>query len=85
MMFRNHMDPQYYDPKANDKIFVPDLENLTDEQKRIIEYFPEKDRGIYNKDDKEGSKEVEVDPLEAAVKKMKIRKEQRMKEKADKE
>jgi hypothetical protein len=26
MMFRHHMDPDYYDPKANDKIFVPDLE-----------------------------------------------------------
>ena len=25
MMFRNHMDPDYYDPKANDKIFVPDV------------------------------------------------------------
>ncbi len=24
-MFRNHMDPDYYDPKANEKIFVPDV------------------------------------------------------------
>lgn len=25
MMFRNHLDPAYYDPKANEKIFVPDV------------------------------------------------------------
>ncbi len=25
MMFRHHMDPDYYDPKANDKIFVPEV------------------------------------------------------------
>jgi hypothetical protein len=25
MMFRHHKDPSYYDPKANDKIFVPDI------------------------------------------------------------
>ena len=23
MKFRNHQDPLYYDPKANDKVFVP--------------------------------------------------------------
>ena len=23
MKFRHHQDPLYYDPKANDKIFVP--------------------------------------------------------------
>jgi hypothetical protein len=25
MMFRHHKDPSYYDPRANDKIFVPDV------------------------------------------------------------
>ena len=27
VMFRHHMDPSYYDPKSNDKIFVPDISN----------------------------------------------------------
>jgi hypothetical protein len=71
MMFRHHMDPSYYDPRANDKIFVPDLAgdaaDMTEEQKKIIESFPKKDRGLY---DPSESKEAEVDPLEAAVKKM---------------
>lgn len=34
MMFRHHMDPAYYDPRVNDKIFVPDVAdefNLTEE------------------------------------------------------
>ena len=25
MMFRHHMDPAYYDPRVNDRIFVPDV------------------------------------------------------------
>ena len=25
MMFRHHKDPNYYDPRSNDKIFVPDI------------------------------------------------------------
>ncbi len=77
MMFRHHQDPQYYDPRANDKIFVPDVESteaLTEEQKRIVESFPEKDRGLYNQEEKQ----AEEDHLEAAVKKMQIRKEHRM-------
>ncbi len=44
------MDPAYYDPQANDKIFVPDVpdsKDLTEEKKRIVESFPERDRGIY--------------------------------------
>lgn len=34
MMFRHHMDPLYYDAKANSKIFVPQVggEELTEEQ-----------------------------------------------------
>ena len=78
MMFRHHMDPAYYDPRANDKIFVPDVvdeANLNDDQKKIIASFPKKDRGLYDASD---SKEAEVDPLEAAVKKMQIRKEHRI-------
>lgn len=88
MMFRHHMDPSYYDPKANDKIFVPDVSDpkvLTEEQKRIVESFPEKDRGLYGKEDKEGQAAVEEDALEAAVKKMKIRKEHRIREKTQKD
>jgi len=42
---------------------------MTEEQKRIINSFPEKDRGIF----KEGEGIVEQDPLEAAVKKLKIK------------
>ena len=75
MMFRHHMDPAYYDPRANDKIFVPDVEQskeLTEEQKKIVESFPEKDRGIYKPGEKPDI--VEEDPLEAAVKKIKLRK-----------
>jgi hypothetical protein len=59
---------------------VPDVESteaLTEEQKRIVESFPEKDRGVY----KQEEKQAEEDPLEAAVKKMQIRKEHRMQRK----
>ena len=79
MMFRHHLDPDYYDPKANDKIFVPDMAALSEEQRRIVETFPERDRGLY----KEGGAVVEEDPLEAAVKKIKLRKEQRMQDKRE--
>jgi hypothetical protein len=84
MMFRHHMDPDYYDPKANDKIFVPDLQDpnvLSEKQKAIVESFPERDRGLYSKESKIP---VEEDPLEAAVKKMRIRKDHKLKEKAEK-
>ena len=79
MIFRHHLDPDYYDPSANDKIFVPDVAELTEEQKKIVETFPERDRGIYKPGE---AANVEADPLEAAVKKMKIRKEHKLKEKA---
>jgi hypothetical protein len=46
-----------------------------------VESFPERDRGIYKPGEK--PELVEEDPLEAAVKKMRIRKDQRMKDKAD--
>jgi hypothetical protein len=29
MMYRDHKDPLYYDPTANDKIFVPVLEEVS--------------------------------------------------------
>jgi len=47
-MFRHHMDPLYYDTKANNKIFVPNVDEskLTAEQKKIIESFPAEDRGV---------------------------------------
>ena len=86
MMFRHHMDPAYYDPRVNDKIFVPDVadeSNLTEEQKKIIESFPKKDRGLY--DASESKEEAEEDPLEAAVKKMQIRKQHRIQQKQMKE
>ena len=28
MKFRDHTDPLYYDPKANDKIFVPAIDEV---------------------------------------------------------
>jgi hypothetical protein len=86
MMFRNHMDPDYYDPKANDKIFVPDVVDqraLSEIQKAIVESFPERDRGLFGKDGKANAT-IEEDPLEAAVKKMRIRKDHKIKEKAEK-
>jgi len=43
---------------------------LTDEQKRIVESFPAKDRGIFNKDD---DHIIEEDPLEAAALKTKLK------------
>lgn len=91
MMFRHHMDPAYYDPKINDKIFVPDVIDqaaLTEEQKKIIESFPSKDRGLYDEKDSTNQAKaghIEEDPLEAAVKKMQLRKEHRMEQKALKE
>jgi len=29
MKFRSHLDPLYYDPKTNDKIFVPVLSEVS--------------------------------------------------------
>jgi hypothetical protein len=52
MMFRHHMDPAYYDPKANDKIFVPDVSGaLSADQQKIVDSFPERDRGVYTTGD----------------------------------
>jgi hypothetical protein len=91
MMFRHHMDPAYYDPKINDKIFVPDVIDqsaLTEEQKKIVESFPSKDRGLYDEkesNNKANAGQIEEDPLEAAVKKMQLRKELRMQQKAIKQ
>ena len=91
MMFRHHMDPAYYDPKVNDKIFVPDVIDqsaLTEEQKKIVESFPSKDRGLYDEkesNNKANAGQVEEDPLEAAVKKMQLRKEHRMQQKEQKQ
>jgi len=50
MMFRDHHDPLYYDAKANDKCFVPvmAMEEMTEEQRRIVESFPKEDRGEIN-------------------------------------
>lgn len=46
-MFRHHRDPLYYDTNANQKVFVPQIneEDLTEEQKKIVESFPAEDRG----------------------------------------
>jgi hypothetical protein len=48
-----------------------------------VESFPERDRGIYKPGEAPGV--VEEDPLEAAVKKMKMRKHQKIKDKAIRE
>ena len=48
-----------------------------------MESFPERDRGIYKPGEAPGV--VEEDPLEAAVKKMKMRKDQKIKDKAIRE
>jgi len=47
MMFRHHMDPLYYDTKANSKIFVPQVGegHANEAQKSIIDSFPAEDRG----------------------------------------
>ena len=29
MKFRHHQDPLYYDPKVNDKIFVPTIDEVS--------------------------------------------------------
>lgn len=55
---------------------------MSEQQKLIVESFPERDRGIF----KEGENNpiVEEDPLEAVVKKMKIRKHEKAKAKKKK-
>ena len=49
---------------------------MTEAQKNIIASFPAKDRGIYDANDKAAAV-VEEDPLEAVVKKIKIRKHEK--------
>ena len=54
---------------------------MSEQQKKIIESFPERDRGIF----KEGDENVvEEDPLEAVVKKMKLKKREKEKQKEKK-
>jgi len=92
MKFRNHQDPLYYDPEANDKIFVPliDETQMTDEQKELLKTFPKKDRGMFgeqlsgDEDEKDGDDApdlvpVEDDFVEAAALKAKL-KQKAMKE-----
>ena len=96
MMFRHHMDPLYYDTKANSKIFVPQVNEgeLTEEKQKIIESFPKEDRGEILEADEYANKGygpgqgmdlgalVEPDQLEAAKKKHKLKMEAQ-KEKAE--
>ena len=96
MMFRHHMDPLYYDAKANAKIFVPQVDEsqLTEEQKKIIESFPKEDRGEILEAHEYAQKGygpgqgqdltsmIETDQIEAAAKKHKLR-EAAAKERAD--
>ena len=88
MKVRNHKDPLYYDADANEKIFVPSImvtrssltrlqeEDLTEEQRKILQSFPDQDRGIFNPDDLPkqipGLQMLE-DPLEAAAMKAKLK------------
>lgn len=44
---------------------------MTEDKRKIIESFPEKDRGIYKGGDQDL---IEEDPLEAAIKRKKIKK-----------
>jgi len=87
MKFRCHQDPLYYDPKANDKIFVPmmDEDDMTDKQKELLATFPKTDRGMFGEegsDDENASAaamgngetvEVEEDFVDAAAKKAKLK------------
>ena len=94
MMFRDHNDPLYYDPKSNDKIFVPikdtvsttrsTLTNLfqstmTEAQKRIVASFPQADRGEW--DDNEETKAIVEEDFEVAAHKKYLAKQMLMKEK----
>ena len=87
MMFRNHMDPLYYDSKANAKIFVPQIDEsqMTEEQRKIIASMPKEDMGEVLEEHEYAKKGygtgegnefnhlVELDPLEAATKKHMLR------------
>jgi len=81
MMFRDHNDPLYYDPKSNDKIFVPikDTSTMTEAQKRIVASFPQADRGEW--DDNEETKAIVEEDFEVAAHKKYLAKQMLMKEK----
>lgn len=87
MMFRHHQDPLYYDTQANAKIFVPQvIEGMLNEtEKKIIASFPKEDRGEILEPEEYAKKGygpgqgtdlnnlVELDQIEAAQKKHKLR------------
>jgi hypothetical protein len=90
MMFRHHKDPLYYDTKANAKIFVPVDQDLTEEQRKIVESFPAEDRGLileHSEYRKKGygldefapgqgdSLNIELDEFEAAAKRHQLKEE----------
>ena len=58
MMFRHHKDPLYYDTNASAKIFVPmaSMEEMTDEQRAIVDSLPAEDRGEILDDDEYAKK-----------------------------
>lgn len=58
-------------------IFVRQEEDLTEEQLRILQSFPERDRGVFDPDADEGPIKPIDDPLEAAAMKAKL-KQQKM-------
>lgn len=72
LAYRNIQDPLYFDKNANKVVFIPVVDEgvgfvllfqeMTEEKKAIIEFFPESDRGVFNKEDA-----VVRDPLEVAV------------------
>ena len=43
MLYRHHTDPLYYDPNANQRIFVPvgEYAGMTESQRKIIDSMPE--------------------------------------------
>ena len=84
-MFRPHVDPLYYDTKANPRIFVPQVNpgEITETQQQIIESMPAEDRGEilpaeeYEKKGYTGGAGsaivIETDQFEAAAKKHKLK------------
>jgi len=78
MKYRNYKDPLFYDKDANDRIFVPTSSemDLTEDQRRLLESFPEEDRGLVP----EGIPQLIPaqaldDPIEAAAIKAKMKQE----------
>ena len=72
--------PTWYVKLLNTTIFISQEEDLTEEKRKLLQTFPEKDRGIMgNWEDAPGLIKVVDDPLEAAALKSKLQ-QQKMRE-----